>query len=65
VKINYDSKNDILTVIFREGPVAESDENKPGIILDYDDLGNLLSIEVMDASKRVEDPGSVTLAAEG
>jgi YD repeat-containing protein len=61
VKVNYDAATDTLTVIFRDGPVAESDEGKPGVILDYDDQGNLLSIEVLDASVRVQEPRSVTL----
>ncbi len=64
MRVNYDQETDILTIILRDKQVAESDEDKPGVILDYDDEGNLVSIEVLDASSRVEEPRSVTLAAE-
>jgi YD repeat-containing protein len=63
MKVNYDAATDILTVVLRDAPVAESDEDKPGVILDYDDDGALISIEVLDASTRVEEPRSVTLTA--
>jgi YD repeat-containing protein len=65
MRVNYDAKTDTLTVIFREVPVAESDEEKPGVILDYDEAGNIVSIEVLDASRRVEEPRKVTLHTEG
>jgi uncharacterized protein YuzE len=56
MKVTYDEKTDTLTVILRSDvQVAESDEDKPGIILDYDEAGNLISLEVLDASQRVTD----------
>lgn len=57
--VKYDARTDTLTVVFRDVPVAESDEDKPGVILDYDAGGNIVLIEVLDASKRVEEPRKV------
>lgn len=54
MKVSYDPRTDTLSVILRdEVAVAESDEDKPGVILDYDDQGNLISLEILDASRRV------------
>ncbi len=54
MKVSYDSRTDTLSVILKEDvPVAESDEDKPGVILDYDQDGHLVSIEILDASERV------------
>ena len=44
--------------------MTESDEDKPGVILDYGEDGSLVSLEVLDASKRVESPRAVTLVGD-
>lgn len=52
MKIKYDQEVDILLIAFSDSTIYESDETKPGIILDYDKEGNIVKIEVLDASKR-------------
>jgi len=59
VKVIYDHETDTLTMIFTETLVAESDEDKPGVILDYDASGNLVSLEILDASRRVTSPSHI------
>lgn len=59
MKVIYDRETDTLTIIFAETPVAESDEDKPGVILDYDASGNLVSLEILDASRRVTSPSRI------
>jgi len=66
MKVSYDEKTDTLSVILKEyAPVAESDEDKPGVILDYDDAGNLISLEILDASKRVTEARKVEFQTTG
>lgn len=60
MKVAYDPTTDILRIVLRDDrTVAESDEDKPGVILDYDNEGNLVSLEVLDASARVSDTRKV------
>ena len=61
----YDPRTDTLTLELKPGPVAESDEDKPGIILDYDAAGDLVSIEILDASRRVAETRSMQFRVAG
>lgn len=65
MRIRYDPEVDVLTIVFNNMPVEESDEEKPGLILDYDKSGNIVSVEILDASKRIENPRSLDYAVAG
>lgn len=65
MKLTYDPEVDVLRIVLAETPVEESDEDKPGVILDYDRQGNLVGLEVLNASKRVANPRSVEYAVTG
>lgn len=66
MKVNYDPNTDTLSVILKENAaVAESDEDKPGVILDYDEHGDLVSMEILDASRRVTEARKVEFQIAG
>jgi uncharacterized protein YuzE len=62
MKITYDPQVDVLRIIFSSAAIEESDEDKPGVILDYDKDGNIVGMEILDASKRIENPRSLEYA---
>ena len=59
MKVTCDPEVDILRILFRDVPIEESDEDKPGVILDYDKDGNMVGLEVLNASQRIENPRGV------
>jgi uncharacterized protein YuzE len=66
VKATYDAKTDTLSIILKPGAsVAESDEGRPGVILDFDSKGDLVSLEILDASKRVSDTKKIDFEMTG
>ena len=62
MKITYNVETDILCVVLSDTPVYESDEHRPGVILDYDEAENIIGFEILDASKRTDNPRSVEYA---
>ncbi|MCX6844925.1 MAG: DUF2283 domain-containing protein [candidate division WOR-3 bacterium] len=65
MRITYDQEVDVLSIVFSGAKIQESDEDKPGVVLDYDKDGNVVGIEILNASKRVENPRSVEYAVAG
>jgi len=53
MKVRYDEEADALYIKLREGEYHESDEIRDGFILDYDVDGNIIAIEILNASSRV------------
>jgi uncharacterized protein YuzE len=58
----WDKETDTLSIILRPGKVAESDELRPSLILDYDKAGRLVSLELLDASEQFKAPQSIEFA---
>lgn len=65
MKVTYDPEVDVLRILFSSAEIEESDEDKPGVILDYDKDGNVVGMEILDASKPMENPRSVEYAVAG
>ena len=64
MKIACDHPTGTLSVVLKEGvAVAESDEDKPGVILDYDERGDLIALEILEASRRVTEARKIEYEA--
>jgi uncharacterized protein YuzE len=65
MKVKYDKEVDILVIRFSDSKIQESDESKPGVIIDYDKEGKIVKIEILQASKRMEAPFRVEYEVVG
>jgi len=54
MKLNYHPETDSLYIDLSERPSVESREISAGVVLDYDAEGNLVGIDIDNASKKVE-----------
>ncbi|MGH8657759.1 MAG: DUF2283 domain-containing protein [Gammaproteobacteria bacterium] len=54
MKLNYYAATDSLYIDLSEQPSVESREISEGVVVDYDANGNLVGIDIDNASKRVQ-----------
>jgi uncharacterized protein YuzE len=53
MKTIYDAEADALYIRFSETPVVESEEILNGVVLDFDADGRIVSIELLDSTRRL------------
>jgi uncharacterized protein YuzE len=65
MKIEYDQQADAMYIRLRADSVAESDEVRPGVVLDFDVEGQVLGIEILDVSKLTDNPREIAMELIG
>ena len=59
MRIKYDPEVDVIRITLKDVDIEESDEDTPGIILDFDANRNVVGIEILQASKRTDNPQTI------
>ncbi len=54
MKLNYFADTDSLYIELAAQPSAESKEVSEGVVIDYDERGNLVGIDIDNASAKVD-----------
>ncbi len=62
MKVNYDREVDVLRILLSDRQIVESDETRADVILDYDADGNVVGMEILNASKHAEIPNACEFA---
>ena len=62
MRVEYDSKADILYIRLRETSPVESEHLEGNIVIDYDEKNNVVAVEIMDFIKRAEKSFSIPIA---
>jgi uncharacterized protein YuzE len=56
MRVRVDHGADAVYVNLTDRPIKDSEEVADGIVVDYDDQGRIVGVEILDASKRTDDP---------
>ena len=54
MRMHYSQAADAIYIRLKEDRIYNTDEVTPDIIMDYDDKGNVIGIEILSASKKVD-----------
>jgi uncharacterized protein YuzE len=56
MRVRVDHAADAVYLNLTDRPIKDSAEVADGIVVDYDDEGRIVGVEILDASKRTDDP---------
>ncbi|MEO7715582.1 MAG: DUF2283 domain-containing protein [Capsulimonas sp.] len=62
MKVTYNPDEDKLRILFCNAPIQESEAHRSGLILDYDQNGRIVGLELSDASEQMSVPYTVNFA---
>jgi uncharacterized protein YuzE len=54
MKLTYDKETDTLLIVLKNKAIDETEEIRPGVLADLDDAGSLVSLEILNASRKVD-----------
>ena len=53
MRVQFDPKHDLMNIEFLPGVTIADSQDREGIIFDYSSDGRIISIEILDVSKRI------------
>ncbi len=62
MKITYDPATDTMVITLRPDRIKESDEIRPGVIADFGYDGGIVRLEILHASKVVQNAQDIQFA---
>jgi len=65
MRIEYDQQADSIYIRLKAGTIVESEEVRPGVVLDFDAEGQVLGIEMLDVSERTDNPRELAIELIG
>jgi uncharacterized protein YuzE len=54
MKLTYDKETDTLLIVLKSNAIDETEEIRPGVLADLDAAGALVSLEILNASRKVD-----------
>jgi len=59
MRVRVDHAADAVYLNLTDRPIKDSAEVADGIVVDYDNEGRIVGVEILDASKRTDDPDAL------